>query len=317
MRRYLDQNIGLWQIERRIGNLRDKHSRDFWIVLEVLNKLFSAWTCSNMPAEFSTFRLDSCHRTRTAFWDGEHTSSERTRYQRKRWSKCGSQTNCENNENYLVISTLVTSNQVLTDSELVRIHHGQQQSTVDRRTQIVFVECRSHGAPNFRALNLCNVSCSLKLHPVSLINLRSWNVQINHLIGERGLPIKKFKSAILSSSRTRVAVSPSLQCALTIVKTRRNILAGIVWTSRISTVFKMTRFKARRTIKKKQSPFLTLYEVHVFLCDESPPASVCDHGVSADTNNGLWDIRSRRHLILRLTSETKNLVVPHSWPELN
>lgn len=74
----------------------------------------------------------------------------------------------------------------------------------------------------------------------------------------------------------------------------------------------MTRFKARRTIKKKQSPFLTLYEVHVFLCDESPPASVCDHGVSADTNNGLWDIRSRRHLILRLTSETKNLVVPHS-----
>ena len=44
-------------------------------------------------------------------------------------------------------------------------------------------------------------------------------------------PIRKLRSAILSSSRTRVAVNPSLQCAFTIVRTRRNILAGIVCTS--------------------------------------------------------------------------------------
>jgi hypothetical protein len=44
-------------------------------------------------------------------------------------------------------------------------------------------------------------------------------------------PIRKFRSVILSSSRTSVAVRPSLQWAWTIVKTRRNIFAGIVWTS--------------------------------------------------------------------------------------
>ena len=44
-------------------------------------------------------------------------------------------------------------------------------------------------------------------------------------------PIKKFKSSILSSSRTKVAVKPSLACAAIVVTTRLNILAGTTCTS--------------------------------------------------------------------------------------
>lgn len=45
-------------------------------------------------------------------------------------------------------------------------------------------------------------------------------------------PMRKFKSAILSSSLRSVAVNPSLQWDWTIVKTRLNIFAGMVCTSR-------------------------------------------------------------------------------------
>ena len=44
-------------------------------------------------------------------------------------------------------------------------------------------------------------------------------------------PMRKFRSAILSSSLTKVAVSPSLQCDCTMVSTLLNILAGMVCTS--------------------------------------------------------------------------------------
>ena len=43
-------------------------------------------------------------------------------------------------------------------------------------------------------------------------------------------PIKKLRSEMSASSRTSVAVSPSLQCALTMPSTRRNMAAGTTCT---------------------------------------------------------------------------------------
>jgi len=43
--------------------------------------------------------------------------------------------------------------------------------------------------------------------------------------------MRKLRSSILSSSRTSVAVRPSLQCVLSRVTTCRNMAAGTTWTS--------------------------------------------------------------------------------------
>ena len=49
-------------------------------------------------------------------------------------------------------------------------------------------------------------------------------------------PMRKLRCSTLSSSRTKVAVSPSLQCAFVMPMTFRNIAAGTTWTSSRSIV---------------------------------------------------------------------------------
>lgn len=84
----------------------------------------------------------------------------------------------------------------------------------------VFCFCFSsaNSKGDFNNLRLTSAHCTLAMYPLfcSSIQLAS------NSLG----PIRKLRSTILSSSLTSVAVSPSLQCAWTMVRTRRNILAA-------------------------------------------------------------------------------------------
>lgn len=77
---------------------------------------------------------------------------------------------------------------------------------------------RANSIGDFNTLRLTSAHCTLAMYPLFCNSIQ--------LASNSFGPIRKLRSTILSSSLTSVAVSPSLQCACTMVRTRRNILAA-------------------------------------------------------------------------------------------
>ena len=97
---------------------------------------------------------------------------------------------------------------------------------------------------------------------------------------------------ILSSSLTSVAVRPSLQCALTDDNTRRNIRAGMNWTSAISTTpVSRNWFESAKqgvTIEQHETPLLFAHPLHHALRLPRALRAVRDHRVRANADRTPW-----------------------------
>lgn len=108
-------------------------------------------------------------------------------------------------------------------------------------------------------------------------------------------PIRKLRSTILSSSLTSVAVSPSLQCAWTMVRTRRNILATDKvknWVSVMDSTSPIIIYQCTSSneltrnsvhlIKDHQPPFLAPHPFHNSLSLPWALGGVTQHRIGAD-----------------------------------
>ena len=123
--------------------------------------------------------------------------------------------------------------------------------------------------------------------------------------------LKDYQPVILSSSLTSVAVRPSLQCALTDDNTRRNIRAGMNWTSSISTTpVSRNWFESAKqgvTIEQHKTPLLFAHPLHHTLRLPRALRAVRDHRVRTDANRAACGTSTNQIWILRMKVSGRHL----------
>uniref|UniRef100_A0A915IAE5 Uncharacterized protein n=1 Tax=Romanomermis culicivorax TaxID=13658 RepID=A0A915IAE5_ROMCU len=132
------------------------------------------------------------------------------------------------------------------------------------------------------------------------------------------------RSVILSSSRTKVAVKPNLQCAWTMVKTRRNILAGINELKKIcvrfiifdEALYNLWAKRPQLTVQNDQTPFLVLQPFHHLFGFERPFPLMGQHGVGGNGHDGDTLPRAGRNFVSRFPCKSYNFVIFYSRPHL-
>lgn len=171
---------------------------------------------------------------------------------------------------------------------------------------------RANSTGDFHTLRLTSAHCTLAMYPLFCNSIQ--------LASNSFGPIRKLRSTILSSSLTSVAVSPSLQCACTMVRTRRNILAADKseevgqcdgpphpWSYPCRSSNELTR-NSVHLIEDHQPPFLAPHPFHYSLSLPWALGGVTQHGIGAD-GYGASD-----GLVLGVRSESAYLRVVNGGP---
>ncbi|KAH3688563.1 hypothetical protein WICPIJ_000444 [Wickerhamomyces pijperi] len=121
-------------------------------------------------------------------------------------------------------------------------------------------------------------------------------------------PIRKFKSEILSSSLTKVAVNPNLACAAIVVTTLLNIAAGTTWTS--SNRMNPHSLEVRKSITFCESCDLFLVLATMEYVLTTKPDSLWNISLLSEVNTAIfsgWMVHHCKNCCLHCITDTEDV----------